>query len=534
MLLELLSSKEGELEELFAESVIQKKGTQQERDIFQKEHIKKGLTTHHETPNMAERKAHYVLKCTACGAEYEDKPGEWRLRCDGEGTVHGPALLRSVFAAPDPRDCEHADVAGTTAAFAPWLAHRSADGTVPAVLRTTSLPACYRSTHFGARLGLRRLWVAFCGFWPERGATLASCAFKELEAACIAARLEGLPRGTGVVVASAGNTARAFAQIFSRPGLARPVVIVVPAAALPALWSPAPFAPRVTLVAVAGGDYADATRLADFLAAQAPYLLVPEGGARNNARRDGMSLALLAAASAAAAAADDDEDEEKDAGDETKTKNRNNPIPIPQHYFQAVGSGTGGIAAWEAAQRLVEQHKGTPSPSVTRLHLSQNAPFAPMVDAWEEGGHARALPAYCDSERESKARIAEVGAFVLTNRRPPYAIGGGVHDALRATDGTMHAVTNAEAAAAAALFEADEGIDVDPAAAVAVAHLCHAARTGLVQPDDLVVLNVTGGGKKRLFATHTIHHLEPAVTVDAADISPETASRIADTLRQQW
>ena len=474
--------------------------------------------------SMMEGKAHYVLKCAACGAEYDDKPGEWRLRCDREGTAHGPALLHSVFAAASPRAATTTPGdAGTAAAFAPWLAYRTpsdaAPGSVPAVLRETPLPACYRSTRFGeARLGLRRLWVAFCGFWPARGARLASCTFKELEAACIAARLAGMPRGTGVVVASAGNTARAFAQIFSRPALrARPVVIVAPARARAALWSPAPFAPNVRLVAVAHGDYADAIRLADLVAAHGADFLIPEGGARNNARRDGMSLALLAAAASDAADGSGD-------GEDARA------LPVPQHYFQAIGSGTGGIAAWEAAQRLVRAAcRATPPPAVTRLHLSQNAPFTPMCDAW--AAHARALPAYCDSDAECRRRIGDVAAFVLTNRRPPYGLAGGVYDALAATDGAVHAVTNAEAAAAAALFEEAEGIDVDPAAAVAIAHLCHAVKTGAVAPDDFVVLNVTGGGKRLLLESTAVNYLEPFVTVDAADISPETAAKVVAMLR---
>ena len=466
-------------------------------------------------------KTHYILKCAACGAEYDDKPGEWRLRCDKEGSAHGPALLHSVFAAAHPNLAAPArEAAGTAAAFAPWLAYRSTDpGRVPAVLSSTSLPACFRSTGFGeARLGLRNLWVAFCGHWPARGAALASCTFKELEAACIAARLEGMPRGTGVVVSSAGNTARAFAQIFSRAGMQqRSVVIVVPEKALPSLWSPTPFASNVKLVAVANGDYFDAIRMADLIAEQGSDFLIPEGGARNNARRDGMSLALLSAAAAAAAAA---------AGDGASSED-DKALPVPKHYFQAIGSGTGGIAAWEAAQRLVRAAGGTPpQPAVTKLHLSQNVPFTPMYDAWEKNGRSRTLPKYCDSDTESKTRIGAVSAFVLTNRKPPYGICGGVYDALVATDGDMHAVTNAEAAEAAALFEEAEGIDVDPAAAVAIAHLCHAVKAGAVEPDDFVVLNVTGGGQKHLFATTTIHHLAPLVTIDAADISPETASKV--------
>lgn len=464
-----------------------------------------------------EPKAHYILKCSACGAEYEDKPGEWRLKCDKEGSEHGPALLCSVFSAEHPLDPK---CSPTAARFSPWLAFRSSDpehpDKVPEVLHNTSLPATFRSTKFGEeKLGLHNLWVSFCGFWPERGSTIASCSFKELEASAIAARIEGMPPGVGVVVSSAGNTARAFAQIFSRPGMKRTVVIVTPEKALESLWSPTPFTDNVKLIAVSGGDYFDAIRLADLIADQGKDFLISEGGARNNARRDGMSLALLSAAASAAAV--------------PSGTSASEPLPVPKHYFQAIGSGTGGIAAWEGAQKLVRHAatggKSTP-PTLTKLHLSQNVPFTPMFDAWEKNGRSRALPEYCNDDSESKTRISKVSAFVLTNRKPPYGICGGVYDALMATDGTMHAVTNEEAAAAAALFESSEGIDVDPAAAVAIAHLCYAAEKHLVDPDDFIVLNVTGGGKKHLFESSEIKYLKPSVTVDAADISPETALRI--------
>ena len=53
---------------------------------------------------------------------------------------------------------------------------------------------------------------------------------------------------------------------------------------------------------------------------------------------------------------------------------------IPEHYFQAVGSGTGGISAWEASLRLKED--GRFGSNCSRLHLAQNLPNAPIYYAW--------------------------------------------------------------------------------------------------------------------------------------------------------
>src|SRR5208283_1127819 len=103
---------------------------------------------------------------------------------------------------------------------------------------------------------------------------------------------------------------------------------------------------------------------------------------------------------------------------------------IPDHYFQAVGSGTGAIAAWEMNLRLVED--GRYGGEMTKLHLAQNAPFTPMADAWEAG--SRTLAAVPDGRRLSRS----IRARVLANRTPPYAIAGGLFDALADTRGLMY------------------------------------------------------------------------------------------------
>ena len=75
-----------------------------------------------------------------------------------------------------------------------------------------------------------------------------------------------------------------------------------------------------------GGDYFDAINLSNMVLASDKFLA--EGGAKNIARRDGMGTTVLSA---------------------TTHIGR-----IPDFYFQAVGSGTGAIAAWEANLRLIE------------------------------------------------------------------------------------------------------------------------------------------------------------------------------------
>jgi cysteate synthase len=131
-----------------------------------------------------------------------------------------------------------------------------------------------------------------------------------------------------------------------------------------------------------------------------------------------------------------------------------------------------------------------------QLHLSQNAPFAPIADAWQAGTRLIAeAPA-----AEARAQTRAIHAQVLANRNPPYSIAGGLYDALVDTKGHLYKVTNAQAKSAGRLFEEHEGIDIDPAAEVAVASLLQAVSLGRIGARDLVALNVTGGGMRGLLA----------------------------------
>ena len=165
------------------------------------------------------------------------------------------------------------------------------------------------------------------------------------------------------VIASAGNTGRAFAELSAR--CKKPVVIVVPGSSVPALDDEP--AEDIFLVAVPG-DYSDAIAVSTMLAAVPGC--VPEGGAKNVARRDGMGTVMLDAA---------------------VTTGR-----IPDHYFQAVGSGTGAIAAWEAAMRLIGDgrygHGAPPAPSCPERAVH---PHGLRMARPEAGDHPRDRYAGC-------------------------------------------------------------------------------------------------------------------------------------------
>ena len=163
---------------------------------------------------------------------------------------------------------------------------------------------------------------------------------------------------------------------------------------------------------------------------------------------------------------------------------------IPDAYFQAVGSGTGAIAAWENAQRLAED--GRFGKNNMRIYACQNAPFTIMYDSWKAGSRAL-LPLTAEESRRSAEVIL---AKVLSNRKPPYSLAGGLFDTLKESGGDMFKVTNEELNLWQRKFLALEGIDIYSAAAVAVASLSQAVAQGKVRKDEIIMLNVTGGGEE--------------------------------------
>lgn len=323
-------------------------------------------------------------------------------------------------------------------------------------------PLTYRSVGLADELGLNNLYISFNGYWPERGVRMETCTFKELEGAVTIqyAKEHGVDR---LVVASAGNTAKAFAATAIQEEFQ--VVLIVPEKCLCGVYLPRYDERYVKTLMLTDGDYSDAIQLSERLSKLRGY--ANEGGARNVSRRDGLGVVML--------------DAVLEMGG------------LPDHYFQAVGSGTGAIAAYEAVMRFLED--GRFGSRVPRFHLSQNLPVAPMYMAWKAGRRmidpVRDLP-------EAQNTLDLVYARVLTNRYPPYGVVGGVYDTLSASEGVMYGVENKAAKDARCLFKKCENIDILPAAAVAVSSLQDAISEGSVERDSAVLLNITGGGTLRL------------------------------------
>ena len=402
----------------------------------------------------------YQLMNVADGRIFEDEG--WTLD-DPKGTA--PSTVRAVY---ENKQLHVGDDSLGLYKFADWMP-------VKRLLENPSCPITYKSEKLAKKLGLNNLYITFSGWWPERGARMTTCSFKETEAYSVCARMDEKQKGKVLVVASAGNTARAFAKVCSDNNI--PLLLCVPQDNIKALWFEKPLNPCVKLFTTASGsDYFDAIQLSNYVCELPGFLA--EGGAKNIARRDGMSTTMMSAVT---------------------TIGR-----IPDFYFQAVGSGTGAIAAWEANLRFIEDGRfGT---NKARLFVSQNKPFVPMYDAWKQDSRTL-LPYDADQARRD---AAEICAPVLSNRKPPYALAGGLYDALKDTDGDILAVSNEEAQQAKALFQETEDRDIYSAAAVALASLVQAINNNKVKPDDVVMLNITGGGEKEFQEAHQLYYLEPS------------------------
>ena len=401
----------------------------------------------------------YKLQSVDTGAVFDDTG--WVLDAP---KAERPALIRAIY---EDKQLDIKDLDGIYR-FAGWLP-------INHTLKGSGAPVTYKSEGLAKALGLTNLYITFNGYWPEKGAKMKTGSFKECEAYSVCGRMTEDQQGI-LVVASAGNTARAFARVCSENKI--PLLLSVPEDNLEALWFDAPIDPCVKLIASeSGGDYFDAIHLSN-LACESD-MFFPEGGAKNVARRDGMATTMLSAT--------------EFIGE------------IPDYYFQAVGSGTGAIAAWEANLRLIAD--GRFGNKKTKLMVSQNIPFLPIYDAWK--ANSRALLPYDDDK--ARKDVVTIDAKVLSNRRPPYSLIGGLYDAMKDAGGDVLVATNEEAVEAEKMFEELEGIDLEKAAAVAVASLISAAKNNTIDKDKIVMLNITGGGRKRFHQDHKIYNLQPEI-----------------------
>lgn len=392
---------------------------------------------------MRAKATRFHLENVLNGREFEDKG--WTL---SDPLGKEPSLVRAVY--ENKKFTPREDLDGIYR-YAEWMP-------IKRVLRKSCAPVTYKSKGLAKFLGLENLYITFSGWYPKIGAKMKTCSFKETEAYSILARMDKKEKRT-LIVQSAGNTARAFAQVCSDNRI--PVVICIPQDSQHDLWFRRKLDKCVKLIAVPHGcDYYDAIVLGEKLAQDPAFML--EGGAKNVARRDGMGTTILSFAEATGR--------------------------IPDVYFQAVGSGTGAIAAYENACRL--EASGNYGKNNMRVYVAQNAPFSLMYDSWKAGSR-QLVPLDPDTGRRQAEIII---AKVLANRNPPYSVPGGLYDTLKNSNGDVFLADNDDIMYWMMRFRNLEGYDLLPAPCVAVAALAKAVEEGKVGKDEYIMLNCTGGG----------------------------------------
>jgi threonine synthase len=179
-----------------------------------------------------------------------------------------------------------------------------------------------------------------------------------------------------------------------------------------------------------------------------------EGGFFNPARREGLKLAFLEAV-----------EQIPDAID---------------WYFQAVSSAMGVYGVWKGANELRSMGR---TRSLPRLVCVQQESCAPMAHAWAE-----------DCATIAPHHIVErpQGIAAALLRGNPSGCYPYVYDIVRASNGSMSSVTEAEIREARDLVIGREGVRCGYEGAATVAALRNLAATKRVGASDVVLLNLTG------------------------------------------
>jgi len=139
-----------------------------------------------------------------------------------------------------------------------------------------------------------------------------------------------------------------------------------------------------------GSDYFDAIHLSNLVAGQGNF--IAEGGAKNVARRDGMGTTVLSAVAEIGR--------------------------ITDYYFQAIGSGTGAIAAWEANLRFIED--GRFGSNKMKLMVSQNC----RLSRCTKPGKPDRVICFRLMIRLPETTLPKLLPKVLSNRKPPTPLPG--------------------------------------------------------------------------------------------------------------
>ncbi len=153
------------------------------------------------------------------------------------------------------------------------------------------------------------------------------------------------------------------------------------------------------------------------------------------------------------------------------------PWRTPTWFVQAVSGALGPLGVYKGYAELQQMgFVGHPP----RMALIQTAGCAPMVQAWEQ-----------DLEQAEPVRLPHTRITTLATGDPGRVYTMLYHQ-VKKHGGTFAAVGDEEAFRAMHILAKMEGLSVEPATAVAMAGVIKLARQGVMQADDVIVINGTG------------------------------------------
>ena len=150
----------------------------------------------------------------------------------------------------------------------------------------------------------------------------------------------------------------------------------------------------------------------------------------------------------------------------------------PDWYIQAVSGAIGPLGVIKGFR---EMHAAGLVDKIPALACIQSAGCAPMAKAWE-----------ADLDVVDPILSPKTHITTLTTGDPGRAYTLLRQRMLETGSGTIDSVSDEDAFRALGLVAKVEGLSIEPAAAVAFAGLIKLARQGVIQPDDVVVINCSG------------------------------------------
>lgn len=310
-----------------------------------------------------------------------------------------------------------------------------------------------QAVNLGMMLGTPNLFIK-----DERQGPTGS--FKDRQAAVTIAALKeaGI---TEMVAASTGNVAISYSAYASRAGIKlwAFVTSLVPAVKMREI---ALYGSQVVKVT---GSYDQAKQIAAEFARQRS--LYQDMGARTITSIEAMKTLAFEIA------------EQLTAAQSTVTgKNGSSTVwRTPDWYVQAISGGMGPLGVYKGFHELKQMGLVDRIPAIGVIQVDG---CAPMVHSFKQGLDA-ALPVEAPNTHIETLATGDPGrSYTLLRER------------VLETNGTFESVTDEEAFRAMHVLAKMEGLSVEPAAATAFAGLFKLIRSGLIKPNETIVVNCTG------------------------------------------